>query len=125
MQYLDDESDMMKEESDSPSEVVSEPDLQSPEATEAVVENTEEVTESSQEAPAEDGGGEEAHEEVDEGFDHGAPVNYLGVYEVERGLLVPEGFVRIEYQPQPTPPSPVEVSDVSSTTLPSPSIARG
>ena len=54
LQDLDDEPDMMREESDSPSEVASEPDLQSPEATETVVENTEEVAESSQEAPAED-----------------------------------------------------------------------
>ena len=76
MQDLDDEPDMIKEESDSPSEVASEPDLQSPEATEALVENTEEVAESSQETPAEDGIGEEAHEEVDEGFEHGAPLNY-------------------------------------------------
>ena len=118
---LDDEPDMMKEESDSPSEVASEPDLQSPEATEAVVENTEEVAESSQQTPAEDGGGEEAHEEVDEGFDHGAPVNYFGANEVEGGLLVPEGCVRIEYQPQPKPPSPVEVSDVDAMSPPPPS----
>ena len=86
LQDLDDESGMMKEEFDSPSEVASEPDLQSPEATEAVVENAEEVTESSQQTPAEDGGGEEAHEELDEGFDHGAPVNYFEAYEVEGGL---------------------------------------
>ena len=70
LQDLDDEPDMMKEESDSASEVALEPHLQSPEAREVVVENVEEVPESSQQTPAEDGGGEEAHEEVDEGFDH-------------------------------------------------------
>ena len=121
LQDLDDEPDMMKEESDSPSEVASEPVLQSPEATEAVVENTEEVAESSQQAPAEDGGGEEAHEEVDEGFEQGAPLNYFGTDEVEGGLLVPEGCVRIEYQPQPKPPSAVEVSDVDTMSPPPPS----
>ncbi|XP_044170655.1 FERM, ARHGEF and pleckstrin domain-containing protein 2-like isoform X1 [Acropora millepora] len=121
LQDLDDEPDMMKEESDSPSEVASEPDQQSPEATEVVVENTEEVTESSQQTPAEDGGGEEAHEEVDEGFEQGAPLNYFGADEVEGGLLVPEGCVRIEYQPQPKPPSPVEVSDVDTMSPPPPS----
>ena len=70
LQDLDDEPDMMREESDSPLEVASEPERQSREAIEAVVENTEEVAECSQETPAEDGGGEEAHEEVDEGFEH-------------------------------------------------------
>ena len=121
LQDLDDEPDMMKEESDSPSEVALEPNLQSPEATEAVVENAEEVAESSQETPAEDGGGEEAHEEVDEGFEHGTPLNYFGANEVEGKLLVPEGCVRIEYQPQPKPPSPVEVSDVDTMSPPPPS----
>ena len=121
LQDLDDERNMMKEESDSQSEFASEPDLQCPEVTEAVVESTEEVAEGSQELPAEDGGGEEAQEEVDEGFYHGAPVNYFGANEVEGGLLVPEGCVRIEYQLQPKPSSPVEVKDVDTMFPPPPS----
>lgn len=121
LQDLDNEPDMMKEESDSPSEVASEPDLQSPEATEAVMERAKELAESSQETPAEDGGEEEVDEGVDEGFEHGAPPNYYGANDVEDELLVPEGCVRIEYQPQPKPPSPVEVSDVDTMSPPPPS----
>ena len=86
-----------------------------------MVEKTEQVAESSQETPAEDGGGEEAHEEVDEGFEHGTPLNYFGANEVERKLLVPEGCVRIEYQPQSKPPSPVDMSDVDTMSPPRPS----
>ena len=54
------------------------------------------MTESSQQTPAKDGGGEEAHEEVDEGFDHGAPVNYFGAHEAERGLLVQ--YLKVVYE---------------------------
>ena len=56
--------------------------------------------------------------EVNEGFEHGAPLNYFGADEVEGGLLVPAGCVRIEYQPQPKPPSSVEVIDVDTMSPP-------
>ena len=58
---------------------------------------------------------------MNEGFEHGPPLNYFGADEVGGGLLVPEGCVRIEYQPQPKPPYPVEVSDVDTMSPPPPS----
>lgn len=123
LQDLDDEPDMMKEESDTPSEAASEPDLEwQEEPTEAGVTKTTEamvITQGTQ--PEDEVQDKPADEEVDEGFEHGTPLNYYGDNDAEEEeLVVPEGCVRIEYQPQPKPPSPVEVSDVDTMSPPPP-----
>ena len=120
---LDDEPDMMREESDTPSEAASEPDLEwQGELVEAAGEETTEAAVDMQEIQAVDEVEDKPEEEEeDEGFEHGTPLNYYGENDVEEELLVPEGCVRIEYQPQPKPPSPVEVSDVETMSPPPPS----
>jgi len=124
LQDLDDEPDMMKEESDTPSEAASEPDLEwQAEPTEVGVVKTSEAAVNMQEPEpvADEVVTKSDEEEEDEGFEHGAPLNYYGDNDVEEELVVPEGCVRIEYQPQPKPPSPVEVSDVETLSPPPPS----
>lgn len=121
LQDLDHEPDMTKEESDTPSEAASEPDVEcQEEAATPAAESTEEASENVQEDPAENGGEDKPGEEEDEGFEHGTPLNYYGDNNIEEELLVPEGCVRVEYQPQPKPPSPVEVSDVDTMSPPPP-----
>ena len=121
LQDLDHEPDMTKEESDTPSEAASEPDVEcQEEAATPAAESTEEASDNVQEDPAENGGEDKPGEEEDEGFEHGTPLNYYGDNNIEEELLVPEGCVRVEYQPQPKPPSPVEVSDVDTMSPPPP-----
>lgn len=123
LQDLDDEPDMMREESDTPSEAASEPDLEwQGEVVEAAGVKTTEAAVDMQEIPAADEVEDKPEEEEeDEGFEHGTPLNYYGENDVEDELVVPEGCVRIECQPQPKPPSPVEVSDVETMSPPPPS----
>lgn len=124
LQDLDEEPDMTREESDTPSEAGSEADLEwqaeplavaAASTTEAAV-NVHDPEETVEEHR------DEGVEDVDEDFEHGTPLNYYGEDDDhEEELLVPEGCVRIEYQPQPKPPSPVEVSDVETLSPPPPS----
>lgn len=126
LQDLDEEPDMMREESDTPSEAQSEADLEWQAeplevATVSINEAVVNVQESGQTA---DDKAREAVENVDEELEHGTPLNcYSGGddHNVEEKVLIPEGCVRIEYQPQPKPPSPVEVSDVDTMSPPPPS----
>ena len=122
LQDLDDEPDMMKEESDTPSEAVSEPDLEwQAEPVNQAVSNTVEAAGNMRESPVveHEGQGKVKDEEEDEGFEHGTPLNYYGDEDAkEQELVIPEGCVRIEYQPQPKPPSPIEVSDVETLSPP-------
>ena len=123
LQDLDDEPDMMKEESDTPSEAASEQDLEwQADPVQPVAVNKTEAAVDMHEPPAVDVVQNKLDdEEPDEGFEHGTPLNYYGDDDVEEEeLLVPEGCVRIEYQPQPKPPSPVEVSDVETLSPPPP-----
>lgn len=126
LQDLDDEPDMTREESDTPSEAESEADLewQAEPLHAAVAGTTEAAVNISGPKETVDDHADEGVEDVDEGFEHGTPLNYYGDdddQEVEEELLVPEGCVRIEYQPQPKPPSPVEVSDADTLSPPPPS----
>ena len=126
LQDLDDEPDMTREESDTPSEAQSEEDLewQAEPLHVAVAGTTEAVVNMSEPKETVDDHADEGVGDVDEGFEHGAPLNYYGDDDdkaVEDELLVPEGCVRIEYEPQPKPPSPVEVSDVDTLSPPPPS----
>lgn len=124
LQDLDDEPDMMKEESDTPSEAASEPDLEwQAEPVNQAVSNTKEAAAAvnMDEPPVvvHEGQGKVTDEDEDEGFEHGTPLNYYGDEDAkEQELVIPEGCVRIEYQPQPKPPSPIEVSDVETLSPP-------
>ena len=126
LQDLDDEPDMTREESDTPSEAQSEADLewQAEPLHVSVAGTTEAAVNMSDPKETVDDHADEGVGDVDEGFEHGTPLNYYGDDdddpEVEEELLVPEGCVRIEYQPQPKPPSPVEVSDVDTLSPPPP-----
>lgn len=124
LQDLDDEPDMMKEESDTPSEAASEPDLewQAEPLQASAMKTTEAAVNMQEPLPVDVGQDKPDEEDEDEGFEHGAPLNYYGDDDAEQEeLVVPEGCVRIEYQPQPKPPSPVEVSDVETMSPPPPS----
>ncbi|KAL9964479.1 hypothetical protein ACROYT_G028125 [Oculina patagonica] len=114
LQDLDDEPDMTKDESDTPSEARSEADLewQAEPLQAAVTSTTEAAVNVHDPGETVEDHGDEGVGDVDEGFERGSPLNYYGEdndNDVEEELkLVPEGCVRIEYQPQPKPPSPVE-----------------
>ena len=116
LQDLDEEPDMMREESDTPSEGHSDAELEwQAEPLEVAVNN---------EAEAIINENPEVNAEEDEGFEHGTPLNFYGEdvdNAGEEDVMVPEGCVRIEYQPQPRPPTPLEVSDVDTLSPPPPS----
>ncbi|XP_058965741.2 FERM, ARHGEF and pleckstrin domain-containing protein 2 isoform X1 [Pocillopora verrucosa] len=126
LQDLDDEPDMMREESDTPSEAQSEADLEwqteplevAPASTTEASVNVHEFKETT------DGKPREAVENIDGEFERDTPLNYCSGgddHNVDEKVLIPEECVRIEYQPQPKPPSPVEVSDVDTMSPPPPS----
>lgn len=127
LQDLDDEPDMTRDESDTPSEAQSEADLewQAEPLQVAVTSTTEAAVNVHDPRETVEDHADEGVGDVDEGFECGSPLNYYGEdndNDVEEELkLVPEGCVRIEYQPQPKPPSPVEVSDVETLSPPPPS----
>ena len=126
LQDLDEEPDMMREESDTPSEAQSEADLewQAEPLEVATVSTTEAAVHMHEFEQTADDHADEGVEDVGEEFEHGTPLNYYSGgddHNVEEKVLIPEGCVRFEYQPQPKPPSPVEVSDVETLSPPPPS----
>ena len=126
LQDLDDEPDMMREESDTPSEAQSEADLEwqteplevAPASTTEASVNVHEFKQTTDDKPR------EAVDNIDGEFERDTPLNYCSGgddHNVDEKVLVPEECVGIEYQPQPKPPSPVEVSDVDTMSPPPPS----
>ena len=124
---LDEEPDMMRDESDTPSE----PDLEwQPEPleiinpTEGTLDEHEPVLDEIETRPVEESS------KVN-GFQYVTPLNIDSTneddddeeeeeeqeYDVERELVIPPGCVRIEVSQQPNPPSPVEVSSEDAMSL--------